>query len=220
MNHLVPMLLLAAGPTFTSPDLVQRKLAAEAWSRRHGVAFSARAMTQLSKREVPCVRLRAPAPAGCGEVLELCAWGLSGGSCSGSWEQMEGLHQLDGGASFELIDRFGWEPDAFECEKASPEFAYFADGGRASVPEGARRRDVERCLREERAHARLQETSIACDVMAVNPCLKEAYLACRGRLNGVRLTRTTWVSWADGGEPEWEVLPTALDDEPAEDGGG
>lgn len=220
MNHLIPMLILMAGPSFTSDDRTQRRLAAEAWSGTHGVAFSPRARPSLEKRTVPCVRLKAPTPAGCSEVLELCVWGLSGGSCSGSWEQLQGLQQVDGGASFELVNRWGWDADAFECERNSPEFSHLADGGRVRLPERARRLEVEQCLKDARAEARRQETSMACAVMAVNPCLKEAYLACRGRLNGVRVSRTTSVSWADGGEPVWERHPTDLEDEPDEDGGG
>jgi hypothetical protein len=220
MNHLVPMLILLAGPSFTSPDPAQRRRAAEAWSQRKGMALSARALGGLQKLKDPCVRLRAPAPAGCAEGLELCAWSSSGGSCSGSWAQTQGVQQVDGGASFELVDRSGWEPDAFECERANPEFAHLVDGGRVRLPERARRRDVEQCLREARAEASREETSMACDVMAVNPCLKEAYLTCRGQLNGARVTRTTWVSWADGGEPAWERYLTDVEDVPAEDGGG
>ncbi|MDX2014718.1 MAG: hypothetical protein SFW67_31255, partial [Myxococcaceae bacterium] len=218
MNHLVPLLFLAAGPSFTSPDLSQRRLAAEAWSRRHGVAFSARAMNQVERRGAPCVRLRAPAAAGCSEVLELCSWEMGAGSCSGTWQEMKGLQRLDGGPAFELIDRAGWEPDPFECEQSRSMVWGLSDGGTIERP--ASGRDVEQCLRAERANAKAQETNVACDVLAVNPCLKEAYLSCRGRVNGARVSRTRAVSWADGGdELEWERPLVEPEDEADEDGG-
>jgi hypothetical protein len=220
MNHLAPLLILSAGPAFTSPDITQRKLVAEAWSRRHGVAFSGRALKSPEQQEGRCVQLRAPAPAGCAEVLALCPFGSSAGSCSGSWQVEQGLSQPNGGASFELVHRFGWEPDTWECERNSLEVWHLADGGRLTVSERSRREEIEHCLREERAHAKRQETNLRCDVMAVNPCLREAYLSCSGRLYGERLKRTTWVSWADAGEPQWEHPLGLVEDEPFDAGGG
>jgi hypothetical protein len=215
MNHLLALLILSAGPSFSSPDLAQRTLAAEAWSRRHGVAFSARALKPLRGRADPCVRLRAPAPTGCAEVLELCSFGMSAGACSGSWMEQEGLAQPDGGVSLELIGRGGWEVDAYECETQFPGFWSLADGGRQPVSRRGRQLEVEQCLREARADVKAQATNVQCDVIPVNPCRGEAYLSCRGRVHGERMTRTTWVSWADGGEPVWQHPIGTLDDEPA-----
>ncbi len=143
-----------------------------------------------------------------------------GGSCSGSWQHLEGLQQPDGGVVLELIDRSGWEPDPFDCEHETPWVRRLPDGGTLASLERSGRGEVERCLRAERANAKAQETNVACDVMAVNPFLKEAYLSCQGRLNGARVSRTRAVSWADGGdELEWERPLSELTHDDAGDGG-
>lgn len=216
MKSLLPLLILSAGPSLTSPDIAQRKQAAEAWSRRHGVALSASTLEARTARGVDCIRLRAPAPTGCRESVELCAWVILGGVCSGSWSTDVILRVSDGGSSFQFIQHDGSSVDSYACETAVPEVTWLADGG--TTPVRGRQQEVDACIRKQRAELASEETHLRCDVMTVNPCLGEAYLVCRGRLRGEPYRRTSWVSWADGGADAEREFPIDFEDDP-DDGG-
>ncbi|MDP3233282.1 MAG: hypothetical protein Q8N26_10940 [Myxococcales bacterium] len=205
-------LLVVALPSLVGPTVAERKQAAVAWSTTHGAVMDERRARLDGGLE--CFTARAPAPARCERAVELCVMNSSAGLPGDSWSAWLELSPGDGVPSLPLRMRAGDIADERACEDVP--FQNSTPPTRAQAQ--AARRAFTACVKAEQTRLDRLSTDYRCTLLAINPCLSEAYLSCRGRKEGQAVRGTFWFSFApDAGEfGAWEKGAPDFIDQSAE----
>ncbi|MDP1917169.1 MAG: hypothetical protein Q8L14_13090 [Myxococcales bacterium] len=212
MHDFLRLVVLVAVPSLVGPTVAERKQAAVAWSTTHGAVMDERRARLDGGLE--CFTARAPAPARCERALELCATKESGGFPGDSWGSTLELSLGDGAPSLPLHVRAGSGVDERTCEGTT--FQNSPPPTRAQAQ--AAQRAFKACMKAEQARLDRLSTDYRCTLLAINPCLSEAYLSCTGRKEGEPVRGTFWFSFApDAGDfGVWEKGAPDFVDQSAE----
>ncbi len=200
MHDVLKWLVLVAVPSLVGSTLIERKQAAVAWSAAHGPLMDAR--RARTDGGLLCMTARAPAAAGCERTLELCAMEEGGGFPGDSWGSSLQLSLGESAPSLPLHVRAGAVADESTCEDKPLQNSPPPTRAQAQ----AAQRALKACVKAEQARLDRQSTDYRCTLLAINPCLFEAYLSCQGRKGGEPVRGTFWFSFApDAGDfGTWE----------------
>lgn len=176
---LITLLLAQSG--LSSDDPAERLAAAEKWDRSHRrpqlSSVEARALTA-------CVEVPALPETGCARATKLCRLDEGDDGSGGTRIQSLSLMWVEPEEPVQALRMWWWagyEPRLFACDPPEPLDGPEPREARAKTVAAWRKdhaKEYAACVKRLTRYARQDAEELACDLVLMNACRKEAYVRC------------------------------------------
>lgn len=187
--------VLAASP-LASDDAEVRLKAVQEWAKKQKKPVLA---LKAARALEGCVELAPVADTGCAQPAQLCP--LREGDDGSGGTRREALSLLlkgedHAGRHLKVWRLAAYEPRVGECDPPEPMFGAPPQDQRAKEVAAWRKAhaaEYARCVARVEKDSRDDAEELACDVVLVNACRKEAYVSCKARNFGKKPTPPAYV---------------------------